>query len=315
MNLRAPTVPFYDPSAIIEPVAAPFLDPKFAPPGQMPEMPASAIPATPGSATAGRDAFPETDFGSTGKMLKSIVKNYVRSIPDVALKFLIFIVLLGGSYLFLMTVQTWTLPGPIVTVVSVLIFLTASWNNAVAKIVYISLILTTGRYFFKRFKKEGVKPVVSEFKSVVPRVKENWSELKDKALWLFLCFGGIGMALSNYLSRNNKIDKYVVSLMLAISLSSTIAKGAQNLSFLFYRVVTRDIAKLFKHPDAVNNAHITIAYAGAAAGLLGAAVFAVIGGAAQSAFTDNMGYFLGGAAVVAGIALMIVNRSKARAVS
>jgi hypothetical protein len=306
--------------ALLKPPVIPVLDAKEpqAPANMPPRLSPEVLPAG-----AGADNFSEgvkgeysRDFKSIGQLIKMTAKNYVKSIPSVMIKLAIFLGLLSLSYLFLMTVQTWKLPaflGFLAPVISVIIFLTAAYNNAVAKIVYITLIMTTGRYFYKRMRKEGVKPVWREFASVAPRIKEHWNEAKNHALSLYLLFGGLGMILSNYLSRNNKFDKYAVCFMLAISLASTIAKGENNLSFMFYRVISNDITKLFKKEHVVNNAHITLGYAGVASGLVLAIIFAIAANISQSTFTDNMGYILGAVAVVAAAVLFFVMRAQKKA--
>jgi hypothetical protein len=121
------------------------------------------------------------------------------------------------------------------------------------------------------------------------------------------------MILSNYLSRNNKFDKYAVCFMLAVSLASTIAKGENNLSFMFYRVISNDITKLFKKEHIVTNAHITLGYAGVASGLVLAIVFAITANISQSTFTDNMGYILGAVAIAAAAVLFVVMRTQKKA--
>jgi hypothetical protein len=140
---------------------------------------------------------------------------------------------------------------------------------------------------------------------VVPDLKNNWIESGITSLAIFILSSGVGLAFSNMLTRNNKLDKYLVSLALAISLVKVLGDGKKATLFMTGRVITKDIFKFFKRNNPVKNHHIYVCLSGFMAGLLGALVLALIAiGAGDT--VQYWGYFLGGAGVVVGIVLFIV---------
>jgi hypothetical protein len=46
-------------------------------------------------------------------------------------------------------------------------------------------------------------------------MKQTWQELGARALPVFVTFVGLGLILTNLLSRNNSFDKCIVSIALA----------------------------------------------------------------------------------------------------
>lgn len=62
----------------------------------------------------------------------------------------------------------------------------------------------------------------------MPGFKDNWAKAGGVALSLLVGFSGVGAFLSNYLTRNNRIDKIAVSLALAIALMKAPQRRAQE---------------------------------------------------------------------------------------
>ncbi len=72
------------------------------------------------------------------------------------------------------------------------------------------------------------------------------------------------------------------------------------------RVVSKDIFKLFKKDSPVRNHHIYLSFGGLMIGLIGAILLAILRSIIGDGAGEFMGYYLGGAGIIAGIVLLLV---------
>lgn len=78
-----------------------------------------------------------------------------------------------------------------------------------------------------RIRSQGLAKVVSDFRKLVPGFKESWAKTGALAFALVVGFTGVGAFISNYLTRNNRVDKIAVSLALAIALMKALSDGPE----------------------------------------------------------------------------------------
>ena len=180
-----------------------------------------------------------------------------------------------------------------------LVFLTASYNNFVAKGIYAAIIIRVGLPLAGRIRREGLLKVFNDFQKIGPGFKESWATAGGIALSLLVGFLGVAAFLSNYLTRNNRIDKIAVSLALAMALAKALSDGTKSLPFMAGRVVTKDLFVLLLRPSPVKNHHIYIAVSGLALGFLCSLPFAYL----SKMISDDIGYITGVIAMVAALIL------------
>ncbi len=249
------------------------------------------------------------DPKSTIELVTTGAKNTARAFPILIKKYWWMALILGGLWYVLMTVNTSSLP--MQPVADFLVFLTAAYNNWIAKSVLVLVVLKVGVPLFRRIKAEGFGKVMESFQSVGPGLKKNWAETGAAAISLFVVALGIGLALSNFLSGNNSYTRYLASLALAFSMVKTLSEGNKAMTFTASRVVSKDVFKIFGKPSPVRNHHIYLSVGGVMAGLAGAAVPALlfffgVAGVRMSPVYENICYFMGGAVVVIGAGVYFV---------
>lgn len=190
----------------------------------------------------------------------------------------------------------------------IMVFFTASYNNFVAKTVYATLIIRVGIPLVGRVRSEGLTKVVNDFKTLGPGLRASWAESGGVALSLLVGFAGVGAFLSNYLTRNNRVDKIAVTLVLAMALMKALSEGTKSLPFMVGRVITKDLFVLLLRPSPARNHHFYVALSGLTIGFLCCLPFAYF-----SKFTsDNIGYITGIIAIIVAIALFFVKKTPAK---
>ncbi len=267
-----------------------------------------------------REALAEAGTGdpkSTASMMGTAIKNSAKSIPLLLKKYWWLALIIGVGWLLLaiwepigLAVKYPALRGVInflTPIIGVLILVTAAYNNWVARSLYALIVFKVGIPLVQRIRKEGIGPVFKSFASVVPGLKSNWSECAVNALPVYIGMVGVGLALSNFLTRNNSSDKVLVSIALAISLVKTLSDGKKSMPFMATRVISRDIFKLVKKDNSVKNHHIYLGIGGVMTGLLGAIVLMLTRNLPQG---DFLGYFLGAAVFIGVVVVYFVKARK-----
>lgn len=186
-------------------------------------------------------------------------------------------------------------------IVLILVFFTASYNNFIAKAVYATIVVKVGIPLFNRIRKEGIGKVSTDFKTLVPNLKSNWELTGGKSLGLLVFFAGSAAFMSNFLTRNNAIDKIAVSLAIAFTLMKALGDGPRSIPFMTGRVVMKDIFVAMHKPSPVRNHHIYIAISGLVTGFLCSLPLSVL----RKSMGENIGYLLGTLAMVVGIGLIV----------
>lgn len=241
---------------------------------------------------------------STYHLIKLGFKNVLAIVPKLAKKYWWLIIIILGSWFFLanFSVYAYSTKFPALTplwmlldkFILVVIFLTASYNNFVAKGIYAAVIIRVGLPLARRIRSDGTRKVVNDFKVVVPGFKRSWAEAGTVALSLLIGFIGVGTFLSNYLTRNNRIDKIAVSLALAMALIKALSDGPKSLPFMAGRVVMKDFFVMLLKPSPVRNQHIYLAVSGLAIGLLCSLPLAFL----SKMTSDYIGYIIGIIAII-----------------
>jgi len=193
------------------------------------------------------------------------------------------------------SIATWKLNGFLAGIVGILVFLTASYNSIIPKALFWVLVMTIGVKLFKRLRTEGFAQIKSDFTGFIPSLRAAWTHLGTQAIMLMGVGGGVGFALANFLSRNNRMNKMLVCYVAAFSIIDALSRGPRGLLFLFAQAAVNDAFKLIKRPAFTALNHTYIAAMGVACGLVGNTLFALI-------IFDYGGYLLGAALVAGSVA-------------
>jgi hypothetical protein len=189
-----------------------------------------------------------------------------------------------------------------------IVFITAAYNNFVAKAVYATIMIRVGLPLIRQIKSEGMTKVLNDFKKVIPDFKANWAETGPVGISILVSMVGSALIISNFLTRNNVIDKIAVSLALAMALLKALNVGSKSLPFMTGRVVSKDISMMFLKPSPVRHYHLYVAISALAVGFFGALPLSFM--RITQSYYDPTGYILGGIAIVAAVPLYFVTRGK-----
>lgn len=186
-------------------------------------------------------------------------------------------------------------------IVLVLVFLTASYNSFIGKAVYATLVFKVGLPLINRIRREGFGKVSKEFSALLPNLRSNWTLVGGKSMGLLVLFAGSAAFISNFLTRNNAIDKIAVSLAIAFSLMKALSDGPRSIPFMTSRVVMKDIFVAMKKPSPVRNHHIYVAISGLVTGFLCCLPLSIL----RKSMGEYIGYQLGIVGMIIGIGLLI----------
>jgi len=182
------------------------------------------------------------------------------------------------------------------------IFLTATYNGFVGKAVFLTVVSRTLVPWFQKVKKGEGSNILLRLRRVLMLITKILKSKKEFALSLFVMSLGVGLAVSNLLTRNNKIDKYFVCLLLAIGILDDISKGRNNVVLQLFTALVRDSRKLIRSPITTT---LRSGYMAAAGFSLGT-ILAFIPGQFVNSWTSYMGLYFGVVVFVLGIIVYVV---------
>ncbi|MDW5299529.1 MAG: hypothetical protein SA378_05255 [Sedimentibacter sp.] len=225
-----------------------------------------------------------------------------RNLPQLSKTVLIPLAIVTVVNIVLESLSTYFLPGFLRTLLLFLIFLTSSYNSIIPRTVYWVVIFTVGKTLFRRVRSEGFSKVMSDFRRLPIDFKEAKLSLGRFTNYFLLIGIGLGFVTANFLSRNNRIDKIAVCLVLAIAIINTLSKGKKGLLFTSIKLFYKDFTDFFKNTGAISENQIYVLISGYILGLISNTIFAFIK-------LDFGGYILGGILVAIGF-ILIFNNNK-----
>jgi len=230
-----------------------------------------------------------------GQLIMMIIQNGIKHLPDVILRVLIIIAIITAMNFIIMTIPTYSVRGASRTLLFFMVFMTASYNGVIQRTIFWSILLTVGKRLALQIKREGFKQVKEELSQILPCMKEIKERAGAKFIQLFLTGCGIGFILANYLTRNNRIDKQSVSILIAMTIIGSVIKRGNSLLILALRLFLKDVTRLSKEKSVL--ALISkVLLSGVSTGLMANLVFAVIK-------IDKGGYILGTLLLVVAVTL------------
>lgn len=243
------------------------------------------------------------DSPNTIVFLWRMLKQNIKNIPNYIKRNLIAIITMSIIWLILMVWPTYRLP----KIFMILVFLSAAYNNWVAKIMYYIVMTRTIIPMIKKIKKDGPKDILDNIMKTPRIILENFKARGVAAHTVIIIFTGIAIAVSNYLMRNNKIDKYFICLMVGFGLYKAMSEGPKSVPFSFGRIVTRDIFRLMVKESPFDNKLLYVAIAGLAIGFSAGALAISLFCRNFGNLSDYAGYITGGVLIFIGIMYGVIN--------
>lgn len=281
-----PRVP--QPVPQLQPVEPPFL-PKISP-----KVVSNETPVTDG------------ERETTVSWIGSSIKAGIKALPNMWKTLAIQLAIVLSVNLILWPLKTFYLPQGIASLVSLLIFLTATYNNIVPKTIYWVILFTFGKKLFHRIRKNGILKAFGPIFSIVPEFKKAVTVVDQLSWSLLLVGGGIGLMTANnfasysrFSGARNKIDKYFVAIVISFTVSYILGESKNNGIFKFLRLSIQDISTLLKKNIKYSDDHSFLILSGFVLGLLLDAPIILMK-------MMYGGYILGALAFIAGIVLLII---------
>ena len=253
------------------------------------------------------EAIPNQSFFS---MLKGIVMNNFKALPRRLAKDVIWLgpllVVWVGLWI-IPNMKLMTLPAPISGLIMALIFLTATYNGFIGKAAFITVISRTYIPLIQKIRRGEIGQIKEKYAQTATIIKRAMAKSKMLTLEIFLLSGGIGLAVSNILTRNNKIDKYLICVLCAVALFNDLSKGKGSPVVRLVSTALRDMPVLAGMRLKVTLASTYLVITGFAIGLL----LALLPSLFFNSYNSPGGYIFGAVFFIAGIAVHFIGGKNA----
>jgi hypothetical protein len=244
-----------------------------------------------------KEAIMQQQFEHTWELIYYYLVQGVKNLKRLIKIFVIPLAIAMVISIILESIPTYSLTGIIRPIAFFVISITASYNSLIPRTIYWVILFTLGRKMFYRVKREGFSPTIESFKTFPSIIAKTKGVLGKNFLYVFFAAVGTGFIAANYLTRNNRIDKATVIIVIAITILDTLLRGSKTMFFMFLKLAHKDLAALAKKKVGFSDSHVYGVGLGFSVGLLGNLIFAIIK-------LDFGGYILGALILVPTSALL-----------
>lgn len=252
------------------------------------------------------------------RWLVSRVKLAVTTIPKQIKRLTLYAGIILGVNLIFWTVEPYFLPyylQPLRSIISMVVFLTATYNDIVPKSIFWIIIFTFGRKLIIQIKKRGLAKTFQCMNQIIPQFKNALNHMGAKAYPVLLLGGGIGLIIANnfasysrFSGARNKIDKYFIVLVIAFTLSYLLGESQKTGLFKVIKLGSKDIGKWLGKPSGLSDESVYLLLSGFIIGLILDAPLILM----QIKYG---GYMLGSVAFIVGIVLSFIPNTNTNDVS
>jgi hypothetical protein len=225
-------------------------------------------------------------------VLKGIIGHNITGIPNRSKNLLI---LMGVFTVLWTALGTMNLGG----FKGILIFLTGAYNNFLGKFLvflgFVDLIIPA----VKANKDNKFSDYIKKFYTAADLIKKAYNELKIKSISILIISSGFGLAFSNLLTRNNKMDKYFVCIVSALMIIKSIGAKRKNNLYAIGQGIIFDLIRLTKKKDVPLMELTHLISAGFSFGLVISFMVPYLG---STDYSDPKGYIVGGIITAVGVA-------------
>ena len=247
-------------------------------------------------------------YGGFLKELKQIIGLWKETYKKPSKENII--VLITGISFFVLWIVTSFIPGDFRYMVpsgikAPLAILFASFNNVPARVLHFSSLLTLAAAFIPAALSGKIGKITGTATSSFKLFQKLLSYQKSASFGVLILFAGLGMAFSNFLMRNNAINKYAVCFTLG---TTVIFATSGLLNSTFIRLsdgLISDLAKLFKLSSAFETYRLPMQM-GFGVGLLASILGSLFRTVSHSYISDYICYILGILIGIAGVVLILL---------
>lgn len=193
---------------------------------------------------------------------------------------------------------------PFRSLISTVVFLTATYNDVVPKTIFWVIIFTFGKSLFDETRKRGFRSTFACMGKTLPQFRSALGRLGQRAYPVILAGVGIGLIVANnfasysrFSGARNKMDKYFIVIVIAFSISYLLGEANKTGIFKFVKLGSRDLGRLMGKPSGLSDDGVYLLLSGLVAGMLLDAPLILIK-------WMYGGYILGAVAIIASIGLI-----------
>ncbi len=211
------------------------------------------------------------------------------------------------------TIEPYFLPSylqPFRTLISAVVFLTATYNDVIPKTIFWVIIFTFGRRLLKQMRKRGFKSTFACMGRTIPQFKSALERLGRRAYPAILAGVGIGLVVANnfasysrFSGARNKIDKYFIVIVIAFTISYLLGEANKTGIFKFVKLGSKDLGRLIGRPSGLSDDGVYLFLSALVAGMILDAPLILMK-------WMYGGYILGAVAIIASVGLMFVSGPK-----
>lgn len=207
--------------------------------------------------------------------LGELVRSGVKALPAMLKQLAVQLSIVAGINLIFWPLKPHTLPAPLGSLVMLVVFLTATYNNVIPKTIYWVIVFTFGQRLYKKVRKDGLVVALQPMQQTVPELKRAYHAFGERAQVLLLAGGGVGLIVANYFASysrfsgaRNKFDKYFVVLVVSFAVSYILGESRKGWLFKFGRLAASDLSRLLNRPILYSDDHTFLLLSGFVGGLL-----------------------------------------------
>ena len=241
------------------------------------------------------------EFEHTWELLYYYLIHGLKNIKGLVKSFIIPLAIVMGLTIFLESIPTYSLSGIMRPLVLFAVALTGAYNSLIPRTIYWIVLFTIGKKLFYRMRKDGVRTTFKSFRGF-PSLIHDAKDILGKTFILVMTSGvGFGFIAANFLTRNNRFDKSIVTIVLAITILDTLLRGNHSMFYVATKLIHKDLARLARKKAVFTDSHIFSVGLSFSFGLLGNLIFAVLK-------LDTAGYIVGAVLLIPAWAFLHASR-------
>ncbi|MFZ5944728.1 MAG: hypothetical protein ACOYVD_11495 [Bacillota bacterium] len=245
----------------------------------------------------------EITFQHSWELFFYLIGKGIKNLPNILKTILLPLVIVTAINIALESIPTYSVQGIARTLLFMLVFVTSSYNSIIPRTLFWIIVFTIGKTLYRRIRSEGVSKVFADFRTFPGNLLGARKNLGMLSNYILLASGGVGFIAANFLTRNNRFDKVLVTYVIAIALVNTLSKGTKTMLFTALKLIYKDCAGFIKKAGVLTDNKIFILVSGFTLGLLLNSIFGVIK-------LDFGGYILGSLLLAAGLLLILFGKKE-----
>lgn len=244
-------------------------------------------------------------FEHSWQLILFLIGRGIRDLPKIIKSIILPLVVVTVINIVLESIPNFYVSGFLKTLLFIIIFLTSSYNSIIPRAIFWVIIFTIGKRLYRRIRLEGFSKVLNDYKTLLDRLLKAKNALGMISNYILMASGGLGFIAANFLTRNNRLDKVLVTYVIVIALVDTLSKGNKTIFFTALKLFYKDCTSFIKKAGVLTDNQVYIVVSGFMLGLLLNSIFGILK-------LDNGGYILGALLFIAGLILIWFGKKEMR---